>query len=363
LSGVLQAVSISQPVMAALEREGFAGSVLSAFAGACNLVSGRGEVVALVSQRVGNGPLNIVLEGDGFLFRGLEAGLPVEGDGHSIRVGEALNNEPYRVSLAGAEVWEPWLEWDGLNADRPGLKANLAVLHDHLIAQAPGGSLACLGGYGNPSYLVASAVGGRSLESTYRKAARRAIEGLLAALRAGDRQGIAAGAAALAGLGPGLTPAGDDFLLGLMAGLRTWPQFLAGRGLSVEEACQAICGAAAGRTNLLSMALLRSAREGMFGEAWHILLAALRHGKADEVRRAVDHVLGFGGTSGADALSGFLAVSRNEKKLDLTVSGSLSHRALRLGPRYRALRSLSLVRQPTRYRYSHSLTTCPATHI
>jgi hypothetical protein len=94
----------------------------------------------------------------------------------------------------------------------------------------------------------------------------------------------------------------------LMAGLRTWPQFLAGKGLSVEEACQAIYGAAAGRTNLLSTALLRSARAGMFGEAWHELLAALRQGKAEEVRRAANRILGFGETSGADALSGFLAV-------------------------------------------------------
>lgn len=304
MRGVLQAVSISQPVMATLEREDFAGSVLSVFAGACNLFSDQGEVVALVSQRIGNGPLNIVLEGDSFLSRGLETGLPVEGDGRGIRVGEAL-----RVSLAGAEVWEPRLEWDGLNTNRPGLKANLAVLHDHLVAQAPAESLACLGGYGDPPYLVAGAAGRRSVESTYRKVAQRAIEGLLAALQVGDRQAIAAGAAALAGLGPGLTPAGDDFLLGLMASLRTWPQFLAGRGLSVEEACQTIYGAAAERTNLLSMALLRNAREGMFGEAWHVLLAALRQGKADEVREAADRVLGFGGTSGADALSGFLALS------------------------------------------------------
>jgi len=296
--------------MATLERKGFAGSVLSVFTGVCNLVSDQGEVVALVSQRVGNGPLNIVLEGDGLLARGWEAGLPVKGDGRGIRVGEALNNEPLMVSLAGAEVWEPRLEWAGLNADWPGLKASLAVLHDHLIAQASAESLACLGGYGNPPYLVAGSVGGRSVESAYRKVARRAIEGLLAALYGGDRQGITAGAAALAGLGPGLTPAGDDFLLGLMAGLRTWPQFLTGKGLSVEETCQAVYGAAAGRTNLLSMALLRSAREGLFGEAWHILLAALRQGKADEVREAVDRILGFGGTSGADALSGFLAVSK-----------------------------------------------------
>jgi hypothetical protein len=39
-------------------------------------------------------------------------------------------------------------------------------------------------------------------------------------------------------------------------------------------------------------------------------LAALRHGKASEVRKTADRILGFGGTSGADALSGFLAVSK-----------------------------------------------------
>jgi hypothetical protein len=281
--------------MATLERDGFAGSVLSVFAGACNLVNDQGKIVALVGQRVGNGPLNIVLTEDGFLARGLEAGLPVEGDGRSIQIGKTL-----KVCLAGAEVWEPRLEWAGLNAARPGLKANLAVLHDHLMAQALAESLACLPATDLP--------GARSVESTYRKMAQRAIEGLLAALHGGDRQGIAASAIALTGLGPGLTPAGDDFLLGLMAGLQTWPQFLAGGGLSVEEACQAIYEAADGRTNLLSLALLQSAREGMFSEVWHILLAALRQGKADEVRGAADRVLSFGGTSGADALSGFLAV-------------------------------------------------------
>jgi hypothetical protein len=178
------------------------------------------------------------------------------------------------------------------------------------MAQAPAESLARLGGHGNPPHLVAGVAGGRSIESTYRKVALKAIEGLLAALQVGNRQGTAANTAALAGLGPGLTPAGDDFLLGLMAGLQTWPQFLAGGGLSVEEACQAIYEAADGRTNLLSTALLRSAREGMFSEVWHILLAALRQGKADEVRGAADCVLSSGGTSGADALSGFLAASK-----------------------------------------------------
>ncbi len=291
---MLQAVSVGQPAMILLEK-GFVGSILSLFAQACNLVNAQGEVIALVGRAVGSGPLNIVLEnGAGFLSRDLATGLPVEGDGHSIRLGKALT-----VNLSGAEIWEPRLEGTGL-LDEPGWKANLTVLYHHLVSQAPPESLAYL--------LVPGSAGRWSVQSACREAARRAMARLLVALQMGDRQGITAGAAALAGLGPGLTPAGDDFLLGLMVGLRMGPPGLKEKELSIAETCQIIYKTAAERTNLLSRALLRSAGEGLFSEAWHILLATLRQGKADEVREAADRILGFGGTSGADALAGFLSL-------------------------------------------------------
>lgn len=287
-------MSVGQPAMNLLER-GFVGSILSLFAQACNLVNGQGEVIALVGRPIGNGPLNIVLEnGTGFLARDLATGLPVEGDGHRLRLGNALT-----VSLNGAAIWEPRLEGTGL-LDDPRWKVNLAVLYHHLVSRAPAESLAHL--------LAPGSAERGGMKSAYREAARQAIGRLLAALQVGDRQGIAAGAAALAGLGPGLTPAGDDFLLGLMAGLRTGPPFLEGKELSVAETCQIIYEAAAERTNLLSRALLRSAKEGLFSEAWPILVATLRQGKADKVREAADRILGFGGTSGADALAGFLSL-------------------------------------------------------
>jgi hypothetical protein len=137
--------------------------------------------------------------------------------------------------------------------------------------------------------------------------ARTGIEGLLQALQHGDRSGIRENAALLAGLGPGLTPAGDDYLVGLMAGLRIWPGLLEKCGLSPEETCRLILEATEGRTTLLSRAFLHSAKEGLFGEKWHALLAELARGEAAGIQQAAKRILLSGATSGADALAGFLS--------------------------------------------------------
>jgi hypothetical protein len=79
-------------------------------------------------------------------------------------------------------------------------------------------------------------------------------------------------------------------------------------GLSPQEVCQIIFEAAEGRTTLLSRAFLRSAKEGLFGENWHELLAALINGEPVGIRRAARRVLSSGATSGGDALAGFLSL-------------------------------------------------------
>ncbi|HET7421665.1 MAG TPA: DUF2877 domain-containing protein [Candidatus Dormibacteraeota bacterium] len=70
---------------------------------------------------------------------------------------------------------------------------------------------------------------------------------------------------ALAGLGPGLTPAGDDVLAGYAAGL----VLLHGQRKRAEQ----IANQAAARTNSLSATLLRHAAQGEVPEVVHILLA------------------------------------------------------------------------------------------
>ena len=84
----------------------------------------------------------------------------------------------------------------------------------------------------------------------------------------------------LAGQGPGLTPGGDDLLVGYAAGLVLWH--------NRHADAQAIVGVAAPRTTLLSATLLRHAARAELPEAAHALL---ERGDPEPLRR-------FGRTSG-----------------------------------------------------------------
>jgi hypothetical protein len=109
------------------------------------------------------------------------------------------------------------------------------------------------------------------------------------------RAGLIEAARSLAGLGYGLTPAGDDFLLGMMAAL--WL-------LGERETLPAIAHAAA-RTTTLSAAFLTAAAQGQFIEAWHGLAHALHRQDDAGGQAALRRIAAFGGSSGRDALAGF----------------------------------------------------------
>jgi hypothetical protein len=120
---------------------------------------------------------------------------------------------------------------------------------------------------------------------------------------AGDSRRLREGAAGLAGLGSGLTPAGDDLLAGAM--LWAWLDHP-----TPKMFCPAVARVAAPRTTTLSAALLKAAARGECSAAWHALLSALSIGQDEEAREriaeAVHEILGRGATSGADSLAGFL---------------------------------------------------------
>jgi hypothetical protein len=103
----------------------------------------------------------------------------------------------------------------------------------------------------------------------------------------------------LAGLGGGLTPAGDDLLCGAM--LAAWLAHPDPAGF-----CRGVVETAVPRTTMLSAAFLHAAGRGECGAAWHRLLAALAAGADDEIAAATAAVLAHGATSGADALTGFV---------------------------------------------------------
>lgn len=138
------------------------------------------------------------------------------------------------------------------------------------------------------------------------------------ALIHGDADAALAAAARLVGFGPGLTPAGDDILCGVVSGV----QLLAPAAAAAEPDRASIAAAtdvaalaaalgtavadlARHRTTAVSAALLRHAARGEVADPASGLLRALT-GHGDLVK-ATDELLAVGSTSGRDLTLGLLA--------------------------------------------------------
>jgi hypothetical protein len=128
--------------------------------------------------------------------------------------------------------------------------------------------------------------------------------GLLSLGWEGDGTQLRIAASRLAGLGGGLTPSGDDFLVGVM--IWAWLAHP-----MPERVCHPLLEASDLRTTALSGALLRAAARGECSLSWHHLLSALQGRPKDELVAAVRNVLRYGHTSGADALAGLIWTGQN----------------------------------------------------
>jgi hypothetical protein len=115
-----------------------------------------------------------------------------------------------------------------------------------------------------------------------------------------DWEQAVAAARGLIGLGVGLTPSGDDFIVGLSAALVAIAHPVAGtfaRGCARE---------ADGRTTDVAWSYLDHASRAEFSSRIHRLLKVLATGSRSDVRAEVAGVMCWGATSGADCLLGVL---------------------------------------------------------
>ncbi len=128
----------------------------------------------------------------------------------------------------------------------------------------------------------------------------------------------------LIGLGPGLTPSGDDFFGGLMIGLRNF-----GMAQIAKTLWLGLQPDLATRTNLISIAHLEAAAAGMGHGAVHALLLALRAGETSAIDRTMMDVSAIGHSSGWDTLAGLvLAIRLALENEDARVDSGLRAAAL-----------------------------------
>jgi hypothetical protein len=278
-------------------RHHFTGAVHSVFEKVCNIRLDDGRLLCLLLPQLANLPHGIRIEAPQLDFsQQLKVGQKVGCRAGVLRLGEA----DLSIDLTSARLWRSELSRPGVDLDQPGAalawRAAWRALYRHERGD-PGAQ--------HPKRLDRRLLAVSPSDPLRRAAFREALRLTRATrfLRA-DRAGAAIDR--LIGLGPGLTPAGDDVIVGFLAGL--WsaagdrPErlaFLASLGAAVLRAAAA--------TNEISRAFLRHAAGGSVAEP--LVLLARRIGEAaspHEVERAAVSALVVGHTSGADGTLGLL---------------------------------------------------------
>ena len=274
--------------------------VLHVFDRACNLANSHGELLSLVTVESAAGPFSLLLPGPGGktpdwggFLPWVEAGSKVTSDSNRVKIGDL------EIDAREAEIWQPEPDWGSLQGNQRAWTSLLPQVRARLLASAPAGSLAELLQAASPGRPEASETSPIHLEVLERSAGP-AREVALGVAR-GRAQTSRHAAQALAGLGGGLTPAGDDFLVGVMHA--AWAACPPDRA---EQISRVVAEAAAPRTSLLSAAWLKAAARGEAGWPWHRLIQALVGSDGPGLDEAVSRLASIGHTSGADALAGFL---------------------------------------------------------
>ncbi len=130
------------------------------------------------------------------------------------------------------------------------------------------------------------------------------ILAMRAALHKGHWEQIPLLAEALIGYGGGLTPSGDDLLLGMLLALHRWGDAL-GLKTDLSKLKADLAFLAQTRTTAISAGLIACAGDGLSDERLIRALDALM-GVLPPSEKILDELLGWGNSSGLDALTGML---------------------------------------------------------
>jgi hypothetical protein len=288
---MVQARSIASPTLAWL-RNPKPARVLHVFKDACNLIAEDGEVLSLVMPTIGYGPFNILLSPIEISDH-ISAESAVSFDNKRIRIG-ALE-----ITLTPAQVWEPRFDWESFRGRQDSLSRFAGMLEEVLIELAPVESYVQLIHSGESSV--------REIEAQTLLSAQEPARFIVQGLLRGDEELCRTSARKLAGLGAGLTPDGDDFMMGCILAL--WA-YRAGEG--VEQVASWVSLEANLRTTPLAAAWLRAASRGECSACWHDLLQAILLENEENIRSAARAIIQQGHTSGASALAGFIALLTGE---------------------------------------------------
>ena len=276
------------------------GTVQSIFRRALNILTPDNRLVSIVRSDVERGPFSIVTDlpvSVSLDSVGVEAGDEVIGARETIVVGD----NALVISTRDARLYKPPRDFRDPLPTLKRIEGNLRILKavtlSHGRRDGLGGLIACPeSGEAEPTFPYTL--------NPYAREAFPRLSALLRLIDAGTLPGVSECALRLIGFGPGLTPAADDLLSGLMASSLLTAENLEIEPVFFSKVNRAIISSARGRTGLISQAYLIHAAAGEANEHLLTLIRKLITGKPFEVTRATKDMLSLGGTSGTDIAAG-----------------------------------------------------------
>jgi hypothetical protein len=271
---ILKARYIGRPLLHSLTKNYFTGSVVGIYRDFCNILGNDGRMITIAISPIGKSPFSVLIEWQDS-FTSILAKMNVRADQFGIKVGDAIF-----ISLDNAKTWEPKMHQFPptfrLKASSAELLINYTQWPKKLFKNSSNN-------YARDKLIC----GARNLQHAL-------VNGY----------SIKKAVKSLAGLGPGLTPAGDDYLLGTMASI-----WLTKNTNFLEE----IGCLSSQKTTSLSAAYLMAAAKGEFAEYWHHLAKAILCQDPKILRKNISEFIQIGASSGRDALAGFSAHILNSK--------------------------------------------------
>ncbi len=271
------------------------GSVHSVYRQVCNIELDRGELLTLLGREPANVPHGVrcTLPDPADFRAWLRPAQAVAADDLSLRIPEG------RITIDFSTAWRWRCGLDRCPIDaraEPSLQA-LRAVRVVLREQAPPSGFAPL--------LLHDGTPGGALDQAMRRRLMQALPALSCADADLDCVAAAHALAQLTGLGPGLTPSGDDFIVGYLAALHGRCPFEPLLPRYLEELSGPVMQFALA-ANLISRQYLLNALAGEFSESLaQVVLGIARHDDL-RLRESAAQLVRVGHSSGADSMLGLL---------------------------------------------------------
>ncbi|MGC4098173.1 MAG: DUF2877 domain-containing protein [Nitrospira sp.] len=280
----------------------FNGTVHSVFHQACNLRLDSHALLTLLLSNQANLPNGIRIDAasqPSFLNL-IRVGQPVACRGGILRIGEA----GFSIDLRTARSWRIDLKGVSIDLSQPSQARAWAVAWSELnrSARKSGLSRTIIDLYS----CSRQPLGDSAALECFMPSSGHAVPALLQATRNVQADTAKTSLRPLIGLGPGLTPSGDDFLVGYLAGLWSTTDNSPLRD-TILAALDRELSETARTTTDISCTYLRSAAQGHVSEPMAKLARRLKHANdIASVRTAAQVALQVGHTSGTDGVLGLL---------------------------------------------------------